>query len=125
MIKYDTRPKGSAFWVKFEYFNWPIEPDSDFHESLIRYFNNVKKLYIDYNYIEGNKDTGQLDLESILVQQKYRILPLTAGQRLFERHKASKLKNNTLFAKNRLYNRGEFNLEELFYMNRVAFHLFR
>jgi hypothetical protein len=41
-----------AIWVKFEYFNFPTEPSNDLYRHLQVHFENLKKAYVKFNYID-------------------------------------------------------------------------
>ena len=58
-----------AAWIKFEYFNFPTDSTNDHYKNLQVHFENLKKAYVKFNYID--EFTGKLDLASVFLDQNY------------------------------------------------------
>ena len=56
---------GDVQWVKFEYYSFPSDATNDHYKNLQMHFENLKKAYVKYNYID--EFTGKIDLASVFV----------------------------------------------------------
>lgn len=103
-------------WKKFEYFNFPLQEGSDLYTYVQKHFAYLRQQYIEKNFITG---MDSIDYKSLFVDGQYDLL--TDKQANIMQNKHSKL-----HGEHELKSLNErFNDEELFYMNRIAFYLFR
>ena len=58
-------------WKKFEYFNFPVLAGNDHHGHLQRYFLELRRKYIEVNYIEAD---DRINLQSLFVDRQYDLL---------------------------------------------------
>eukprot|EP00347_Sterkiella_histriomuscorum_P016772 403351910 len=112
-------PKGlqsKPIWKKFEYFNFTLDPANDLYQFIQRHYVYLRSQYIDCNYIEPQDKIGY---QALFVNKQYDLLTESQAKVLQAKHKK-------LFGDQQaLPQNDRFNEEELLYMNRTAFYLFR
>ena len=96
---------------------------SDLYSQVQYHFSHLKKAYIDLNYI--SESSGKIDMAAALVDQNYDSLTREEGLKLFRSHEKQYGKQSILSQKEQLDSSGSFNSEELYYLNRIAFRLFK
>jgi hypothetical protein len=75
------------------------------------------------NYI--NEIDGQLDLASMLVDQNYDGIEREVARQMKAKHMKEFGRKPTLMQKEQIDNSTDFNDEELYYLNRIAYYLFK
>lgn len=118
------QPKNQQIqWKKFEYFNFPTSANNDLFGDLQRQFEFFKQAYVDYNFMDPV--SGELDLTGLLIEQNYDSLPNDLGKQLRREHHKRFSSTPVILLKENVDGLFGFNSEELFFMNRVAYRLFR
>lgn len=108
-----------AAWIKFEYFNFPTDSTNDHYKNLQVHFENLKKAYVKFNYID--EFTGKLDLASVFVDQNYDGIERELARTMLNDH-TKKFGRRSVVAQKDIIDGGMwFNDEELYYLNRVAY----
>ena len=110
-------------WKKFEYFAFPVKEDNAFYIEIQRHFEHLKQSYIEFNYI--CPITGAIDFASVFVDQNYDGLTKDAGRRMKREHMKKFKREPVTLQKEKVDKTLVFNGEELFFMNRIAFKLFK
>merc|ERR1712232_957633 len=90
--------------------------------QLSAHFEALKKVYIACNYIDGS---GAIDLASAFIEQNYDSLDRETGKKYKLQHIKALGRKTILTQKETVANTLHFNDEEQFYMNRIAFRLFK
>lgn len=86
------------------------------------HFEKLKKIYVTFNYIGYD---GQIDLGSVFVDQNYDALERKDGRAMKQKHVKKFGRMPLLLQKERVEGTSDFNDEELFYLNRIAYRLFK
>ena len=94
----------------------------EMYEQIQLHFENMKRVYVDLNHINHLK--GTIDIASVFVDQNFESLERQMGREMMAAHIKSFGKQNIISQKEKLDIR-TWNDEELFYLNRVAFRLFK
>lgn len=104
--------------------------DNDLYNQMQIIFFDLKKRYLDRNYIDCSAEQAlqnqeKLNLQGLFIDRQYDILLQHQGESLNQRDKKMLGDDMSITAKTEAYHaRQSFNQEELFYMNRLGYYLF-
>lgn len=112
-----------SVWKKFEYFNFALQDENEFFDDIKEQFEFFKKAYVDLNYMDQVE--GTVNFKDVFVDQNYDSLHVEDGAQLKIEHRKKFNSVPFIYQKERVDTLQAFNSEELFYMNRLAFRLFK
>jgi len=111
-------------WIKFEYFALPVNQSNEYFKEIQRHFELLRKVYIELNYMD--EITGDIDYAAVFVDQNYDGLSREIGFEMMKRHIKKFKYSPLLLQKEKIDGTSSFfNGEELFFMNRIVFKLFK
>ncbi|CDW83357.1 anoctamin-like protein [Stylonychia lemnae] len=109
-------PTSKPQWKKFEYFNFTLDPGNDHYTFIQKHYVYLRQQYITQNYIE---QFDKINYQGLFVDKNYDLLPDHHAILMKSRHKR-------IFGDDELQSQiDRFNDEELMYLNRIAFYLFK